>query len=366
MEPGFEELLTAFGLDPGDVGITPVGTGHIHDTYLVERSGPPLMLQRMNHHVFRDIPLLMRNLEIVTGHIADRNRQEGKNPAEHGILLIEADGGRSWIEDSESGYWRMFWYIENQVSYEVASTTRIAEEGGKGVAHFQEMLSDLEPGQIGESIPGFHDFGMRMEKFERSLQNGSRERLEQAAEMISYTRANADHVADLYKVSADGGVPLRLTHNDTKFNNMLFDASGKVTCLIDLDTVMPGYAWFDFGDAMRTSASRATEEETDLSKVGFRAEIFEAFARGYLGEAKFLTDQEADVLHRAPHAFAFMQGLRFLTDYLENDAYYKTGSPNHNLERTRNQYVLAGEILKQEEGLRSVIRSLRRQEDRPG
>lgn len=351
-------ILSAYGLDPGDVHLTPMGSGHIHDTYRVNRSGPSLVLQRMNNHVFRDIPLLMNNLEIITSHIADKNRKAGKNPAEHGILLIEAEGGRSWIEDEESGFWRMFWFIEDQVSYDIAEDGKLAYEGGKAIAHFQGMLEDLDPGRIGESIPGFHDFGMRVEKFDQAVKAASAERMNEAEEEILYTRNHVPHVDALYRSSASANIPVRLTHNDTKFNNMLFGPEGKVTCLIDLDTVMPGYCWYDFGDALRTCASLVSEEEQDLSRVGFRTGIFESFAKGFLEEAGFLTDDEISVLHRAPHAFAFMQGMRFLTDYLEGDVYYKTDRSDHNLHRTRNQFTLASELLALEEKLGGIIASL--------
>mgnify|MGYP001031530845 CR=1 FL=1 len=358
MEGDLSALLKAYGLDPGDVQLSPMGSGHIHDTYRVDRTGPTLVLQRMNNHVFRDIPLLMRNLEIISSHIADKNRRAGRSPAEHGILLIEAEGGRSWIGDDETGFWRMFWYIEDQASFEIAEDRTLAYEGGRGIAHFQGMLEDLDPWRIGESIPGFHDFGIRLEKFEQAVKKASSVRRDEATDEIRYTWDHVAHVEALYKTSAMENIPLRLTHNDTKFNNMLFGPSGQVTCLIDLDTVMPGYCWYDFGDALRTSASMVPEEERDLSGVGFRTDIFESFSKGYLEEAGFLTDDEISVLHRAPHAFAFMQGMRFLTDYLEGDVYYKTDRSGHNLDRTRNQYALASEMLSLEEKLGQIIAAL--------
>ncbi|MEX0987753.1 MAG: aminoglycoside phosphotransferase family protein [Bacteroidales bacterium] len=344
MDPLYSDLLTAFGLEPETASVSRIGRGHIHDTYLVERkgkSGPPLVLQKMNQYVFRDIGLLMKNIEQVTAHIAYKNRKAGKDPAKHGILLLEAEEGKSWIGNDDSGYWRMCWFIEDQVSFEVAENERIAFEGGKAIAHFQWMLADLEPERIGDTIPQFHDLATRNMDFEKSMAIAGKSRREKAADLIRFTKAHLPGVRELYTISEKGNFPVRLTHNDTKFNNILFNRKEKVTCMIDLDTVMKGYSWFDFGDALRTCASMAPEDEADTGKIGFRINIFEAFARGFLSEGRdYLTSDEISVLHRAPMAFAFMQGMRFLTDYLNGDVYYKTVSEDDNYRRTLAQYVL--------------------------
>lgn len=362
MEQVIEELLTAYGLDPASMKVMPLGQGHIHDTYLVEHRedpGPPLVLQKMNNYVFKDIPVLMKNMELVSEHIAFKNRKAGKDPAKHGILLLEAEEGKSYIGNDESGYWRMFWFIEDQVSYETAENEKIAFEGGKAIAHFQSMLTDLDPEKIGDSIPGFHSLETRRSQLKEAIANAAPDRRDKAAGMIALADKYLEQVMALYEVSRQKDVPERITHNDTKFNNILFSRDGTDTCMIDLDTVMKGYAWFDFADALRTCASLATEEETDMEKVGFDIDIFRAFAKGYLSEAQaFLTADEKELLHRAPMAFAYIQAIRFLADYLNGDVYYKTSRKDQNLTRTENQFILMESILEQQEEMQKIINDL--------
>jgi len=362
MEQLIEELLTSYGLDPAVLEVRPMGQGHIHDTYLVEHRddpGPPLMLQKMNNYVFRDIPVLMRNMELVSEHIAFKNRRAGKDPARNGILLLEAEGGRSYIGNDESGYWRMFWFIEDQKSYEIAENEKIAFEGGKAIAHFQSMLTDLDPGKIGDTIPEFHQLDARVQQLKQAIENAPADRLAEAGPMIGLAEKHLAPVAALYEASREGDVPVRITHNDTKFNNILFGQDDSVTCMIDLDTVMKGYAWFDFADALRTCASRTTEEESDMRRVGFNISIYRAFAKGYLSEAHmFLTDDEKALLHAAPMAFAYIQAIRFLADYLNGDVYYKTSRKDQNLTRTENQFTLMRSILDQQEEMKKIITEL--------
>ena len=339
-----------------------IGSGHIHDTYLVswkEREIPPLVLQRINTTVFRDVELLMQNLEILTSHIADKNRKAGLDPAQNGILLLEAEEGKSWVGNEDYGFWRMFWFIEDQCSFEFAADVKTAEEGGRAIGAFQKMLLDLNPELIGDTIPDFHNLNSRILQFESSLSSANSLRLQKAEQYIEDAQENFDRFVDIYEVSAREGFPVRLTHNDTKFNNILFSKTGKATCLIDLDTVMKGYSWVDFGDALRTSASTASEEEKDLEKIDFRLDIFESFAKGYLSEAgNFLLPGEIKILHRIPELFAFMQGLRFLTDYLSGDPYYKIHEPEQNLARAINQFKLAEAIREKESEMNKIIRRI--------
>ena len=362
MEQLIKELLTAYGFAPSSMKVTPIRQGRIHDSYLVEHidaPGPPLVLQKMNHHVFRDIPGLMKNMELVSEHIAFKNRKAGKDPARNGILLVEAEGGKSYVGNDESGYWRMFWFIEDQKSYEIASNENTAFEGGKAIAHFQAMLTDLDQERITDTIPGFHNLDTRVSQLKEAVARAPAERLKKAGALIGLAEKYVVPVAKLYAASREGDVPVRITHNDTKFNNILFSREDKVTCLIDLDTVMKGYAWFDFADALRTCASLATEEETDMEKIGFDIAIFRAFTKGYLSEAhRFLTNEEEALLHLAPMAFTYIQAIRFLTDYLDGDVYYTTGRKDQNLTRTANQFTLLQSILRQQEEMKRIVKDV--------
>ncbi|MCF8225356.1 MAG: aminoglycoside phosphotransferase family protein [Bacteroidales bacterium] len=359
MSNRLNDIIRSFGIDPSACNTGPLGKGHIHDTYLVDRcqEHPPLILQCMNHHVFKDIELLMRNMEVITSHIADKNRIAGIDPACSGIVLLETDEGKSWIGNSEEGYWRMFWYIEDQISYEVAPNPDVAYQGGLAIARFQGMLSDLDPDRIGDSIPRFHDLRMRIDQFMDALSTGVKKRKGVAADMIGLSEKYMHRAMEVYEFSDQGNVPVRLTHNDTKFNNILFHkSSGKSNCMIDLDTVMKGYSWFDIGDALRTCASVAPEDEPDTSKIDFRIEIFEGFTKGYLaGSSGFLTADERKLLHRAPAVFAYTQGLRFLTDYLNGDTYYKTEFETHNYQRARAQYTLMEKMIKRENEMADIV-----------
>ncbi len=360
MEQLIKELLTAYGFVPASMKVTPIPQGRIHDSYLVEHvdePGPPLVLQKMNHHVFRDIPGLMKNMELVSGHIAFKNRKAGKDPARNGILLVEAEGGKSYVGNDESGYWRMFWFIEDQKSYEIASNENIAFEGGKAIAHFQAMLTDLDLEKVGDTIPGFHNLDARVSQLKDAVARAPAERLRKAGSMIELAEMHLTPVAELYASSRDGEVPVRITHNDTKFNNILFSREGTATCMIDLDTVMKGYAWFDFADALRTCASQATEEETDMEKVGFDIAIFRAFTKGYLSEATlFLTKEEMALLPLAPMAFAYIQAIRFLSDYLDGDVYYTTTREDQNLTRAANQFTLMQSMLVRQEEMKRIVK----------
>ncbi|MCF8346255.1 MAG: aminoglycoside phosphotransferase family protein, partial [Bacteroidales bacterium] len=243
------------------------------------------------------------------------------------------------------------------VSYEVADNEMVAREGGKAIGGFQSMLTSLGMDGIADTIPGFHDLASRLQQFEAGLNGAVPDRLKEAGQLIQLTRKFAPAMLDLYTTSVAMKLPVRLSHNDVKFNNILFSKEGNATCLIDLDTVMKGYAWFDFGDALRTCASTAPEDEGDPENIGFRMDIFRAFAEGFLSEAKhYLTADEVSLLHRAPAVFAFMQGVRFLTDFLNRDVYYRTRSANHNLVRATAQFTLMQRMLEEEESMAEIIR----------
>jgi len=358
----FRILLKAFGMQPGGCEIEPLGQGHIHDTFAVCRKNPTqpaAILQKINTHVFPNVELLMHNMELVTGHIAARNRTRGKDPAANGIVLLETEDRKSWMDLGEAGCWRMFWMIGGQLTHNIATGPGIAREGGRAIGDFQLMLSDLDPYSIGDTIPGFHDFHGRLIQFENAIDRSEKLRLHQAEDLIHKVKDQQGAAERPFRLSIEKGIPLRLTHNDTKYNNILFSSDGTATCMIDLDTVMKGLCWYDFGDALRTCASNAPEDEQDPGKIAFSIAIFKSFAEGYLDAASpFITPDETDILHLAPGAFAYLQGVRFLTDFLAGDPYYKTGYPEHNLVRARSQYTLYERIAEVEEELKAIVEQL--------
>jgi hypothetical protein len=360
MKSELKYIITQFGFSPETCSIEPFGTGHIHDTYRVDhqREGePPLILQRMNHFVFKNIPLLMRNMELVTENIVQKNELAGLSAKENGIVLYHTPEGKSWVGDEDLGYWRMMYLIEDQIAFEIAEDADIAFGGGVAIAKFQSQLTDLDPEKMHDTIPEFLYLKGRLKQFVESLEGASQERLNKAGELIKIADEHARAAIEVYDISENGDVPVRITHNDTKFNNILYNKKRKVTCIIDLDTVMKGYAWYDFGDALRTCASKAAEDEPDVSKIGFDIDIFKGFAQGYLSVARdFLTKDEISLLHRAPGVFTYMQGIRFLTDYLNNDVYYKTSHKEHNFERARAQFALMKCQLNQQAMMEEIVK----------
>jgi hypothetical protein len=357
-----DELLISYGLDPKSISVSILGKGHIHDTYLLENiknESPPLILQGINTKVFRNVPLLMKNLELISAHIAYKNRKFGHNPAKRGIFLLEAEEGKSWIGSEESGYWRLFWYIQDQQTFDTAPNPEIAYEGGKAIGEFQAMLQDMNPEFIGDTIPNFHNLRLRYQQFEDSLSQSTEEKRAKAGELIDISKASYLKQVKILEECENYKIPMRLTHNDPKFNNILFDLQAKANCMIDLDTVMKGYTWFDFGDALRTCASSADEDEREIEKIVFRMDIFEGFTKGFLSEViAFLSNDEIKLLHRAPAYFTFMQGLRFLTDYLNGNIYYKVKEGEDNYYRTVGQYHLMKCMSDNEEAMAGIIETI--------
>ncbi|HKK64056.1 MAG TPA: phosphotransferase, partial [Bacteroidales bacterium] len=258
-----------------------------------------------------------------------------------------------------------YWYIEDQVVFDVVPDSDVAFEGGAAIGSFQGMLTDLDASLISDSIPGFHDLQFRIGQFREAMEHGDNERIEYSsslAEKIMHHQVDMLHV---YERSRLNNLPVRITHNDAKFNNILFHNSKsadnpgfKANCLIDLDTVMKGYAWFDFGDALRTAGSTASEDEKRLRAIDFRLDIFEGFTKGYFQKGRdFLTNDEVELMHRAPAVFAYNQSMRFLTDYMTNDKYYKTNSKDHNYHRAMAQFRLMEKILEKQQVMKKIVDS---------
>jgi hypothetical protein len=358
----FKELLISYGLIPDHYVVKNFGQGHIHETFLVDpinMESPPLILQRINTQVFKNVDMLMHNLELVCAHIAYKNRKSGLDPAKSGILLLEAEEGKSYIGSEKAGFWRMFWYIQKQQSFDIAPDTNIAYEGGRAISNFQSLLLDLGADLIKDTIPDFHNLRFRYSQFEEALGNAKKVKLEKASELIASSQMNFLRIVRILERSEEGNVPLRICHNDTKFNNILFNEEARATCMIDLDTVMKGYSWFDFGDALRTCASSADEEEKDLNNIELKMDVFKAFTEGYLSIAiGYLNKEEIDMLHLAPSYFSYMQGLRFLTDFLNGNFYYKTKFPDDNYFRAAAQYRLLEHMSKAENKMREIVQSI--------
>lgn len=341
----------------------PLGSGHIHDTFkveTVEKDKDDYIVQRLNSKVFKRIPELQENIERVTFHIRQKLASiPGSDPKRNCLTLIPAKDGRSWILDKNGDYWRIYIYITDHRSYDIVDSPDKAFEGGKAIGRFQAMLADLPGKPLHETIPFFHDIGKRLDTFNKTVSSDPVKRAGMVPEEIKFVLQRAEKMKIILQLGSEGRIPLRITHNDTKFNNVLLDKNDKALCLIDLDTVMPGYVHYDFGDAIRTAANTAAEDEADLSKVGVNIALYEAYAEGYLSEAgSTLNSCEKEYLAFAPQLITFEQGVRFLADYIDGDHYYKIHHEHHNLQRARAQFRLVKSMEEHYGRMQDIVRKL--------
>jgi hypothetical protein len=341
-------VLDHFRLASGPVKVTTYGEGHIHETFLVETQDhkPDYILQKINHSIFRDIPGMMSNIEIVIRHFKQKfNNFDGYNPDIESLTLIYTKSGQSFFRDDGGNFWRMYVFIPGTVTYQKMSDPALGFEAGKAIGQFQALLTDLKTELI-ETIPDFHNIDWRIRQYRQTKHENPAGRVSIVEDDSLFVEQRFDRMSAYYRSLKEKAV-VRATHNDTKLNNILFDTYNKALCLIDLDTVMPGYVHFDYGDALRTMANTALEDERDLSKVMFNFEVYHSFTRGYLQEAEgFLTPEELALLPYAPIYLTIIIGLRFLTDFINGDVYYRIHHPEHNLERARVQFKLVEEMEK--------------------
>ena len=324
--------------------IKPLGNGLINDTYIVRTtsdSDPDYVLQRINHHIFTDVEGLQRNIMAVTAHIRRKLEAEGADDIDRRVLTfipLRSDSSKTYFFDGES-YWRMMLFIPDAQTFG-AVTPEYSRFAGEAFGNFQAMLVDI-PETLTETIPDFHNMEFRLQQLREAIDADAAGRLEGVRDIADDLLRRAETMTAAERLHREGRLPKRICHCDTKVNNMMFDADGKVLCVIDLDTVMPSYVFSDYGDFLRTGANTGAEDDPDLSRVSFNMDIFRAFTEGYLKSAgKFLTDTEIEYLPYAATLFPYMQAVRFFADYLNGDTYYKIQYPDHNLVRTRAQIRL--------------------------
>lgn len=343
----------------------PYGTGHINDTFVIacrdEGGERRYALQRINHNVFKDPPGMMNNIIRVTSHIRNRLKaSEANDLARRVLTVVPTRTGKGYYQDAEGNYWRMYFFIEGVQTYDVLETLEQAYEAARAFGKFQSYLSDLPDPPLVETIPDFHNTPQRLQTFLSVLEEDPCSRARTAREEIGFIHQRAGICSVLLDLAALDKIPVRVTHNDTKINNVLFDSDKQEgICVIDLDTVMPGLSLYDFGDMVRTATCRAAEDERDLAKIHMDITFFEQLVRGYVREtADFLTKAEKEHLGFAGKLITFEQMIRFLTDYLAGDVYYKTHRPGHNLDRARTQMKLVQSIEEQEEQMNRLTEEL--------
>ena len=350
MEPNIVEIAARFRIDGRFIDAAAYGSGHINRTFVsrVQTGGGIVRFvhQQINHDIFKRPEDLMSNIERVTAHIREKYIAAGQDPARRVLTLVPALDGRSFHRTDDGEYWRTYLFVEDAHTRDVAGSPKHAYSAAKAFAEFQLMVSDLPGQRLHETILHFGDSGRRFDALVEAIEKDLAGRAAAARGEIDFALAREDIVPVLDDLLAQGRVPERIIHYDTKINNVLIDdRTGEGICVIDLDTVMPGMAMYDFGDMVRLGAATAAEDERDLSKVHLDLEMFESLTRGYLQTAAgFLTPTEIDHLAPSARLFTLTTGIRFLTDYLAGDVYYRTHRPGQNLDRCRTQFAMVREM----------------------
>ena len=343
----------------------PCKIGHINETYTATYAQGGVNVryihQKINRHVFKSPNEVMDNLMRVTTHIRSRLEAESVQDLTRRVLIVvPTRTGESYFVNADGDFWRTFVFVEGVRSFESVESSQQAFEAGKAFGAFQNYLSDLEGKRLFETIPHFHDTRHRFETLLQAIQRDRLNRAKNASTEIEFCRQQEPLVDVILKGLKSGEIPERVTHNDTKFNNVMMDRkTGESMCVVDLDTVMPGSVLYDFGDMVRTTTSPTLEDERDLSRVNMRMDIFQELAQGYLSTAgSFLTRAEKALLAFSGKLIAFTIGIRFLTDYLDGDHYFRIHRQGHNLDRARTQFKLVQSIIGQEEAMQRFVDQL--------
>jgi len=359
MERDIPSIAGNFRISGEIAEFNPVTIGHINDSYIIRMTGNDAgyFLQWVNSYIFKDIAGLMKNIEIVTRHIASKLNSSGSHDNFQVLELIPALDGKYYYRDQDNEYWRMYRNIPGTHVYDIVENETIAFEGGKAFGHFISDLADLPSSKLSETIPDFHNMESRLANFHNSVKADVASRKKNIENEIRFVEERTGQMLSIPRLIKEGRLPMRITHNDTKFNNILFNKDNKAMCIVDLDTVMPGCMLYDFGDAIRTGANTVCEDEKDLSLVDINLDIYQAYARGFIRETqKSLSKDEIDNLAFSARFMTYIIGLRFLTDYLDGDPYFRTNYPDHNLDRARVQFRLLEAMEQKAEAMEKIVR----------
>ncbi len=357
-----KEIISAFP-DYGEVvGYKPITAGHINDTYIVEyklENGSTVryLLQRINTNVFKMPVELMENVMGVTAHLRKKITENGGDPTRETLTVFPAKDGKNYYMANDGGCWRMYNFVEDTFSISELTNPGDFKNAAISFGNFQKLLADYPIETLYETIPNFHNTPSRFRDFLEALDKNLSGRKDEALPEIEFVLAREKDCGVIVELLENGQLPLRVTHNDTKLNNVLFDnTTKKGLCVVDLDTVMPGSSLYDFGDSIRFGANTAAEDEKDLSKVSLSLEYFEAYVEGYLESAgKSLTEKEIDLLPFSAKLLTLECGIRFLADFVNGDVYFKTEYPEHNLVRARTQFKLVEDIEAKFEQMQAIV-----------
>ncbi len=348
-----EKIAEVFSLKGDFTGYEKINNGHINSTYTLifeeNRKVKKYVLQKINTTVFKDPHKLMSNIVAVTSYIRKKNEELNIPWADRGTLtFLPCIDGKYYYIDEDNNCWRVYKFIDNVYTCNSIDSTEVFENAGVAFGDFQNILADFDGASLYETIENFHNTASRFNDLKKAVEENKSGRLDTVCEEIEFALAREEDTHKLVDMIEEGKLPLRVTHNDTKLNNILFDnVSDKGICIIDLDTVMPGLSLYDFGDSIRFGANTAAEDEKDVSKVSLNLELYEAYVKGYLSSAKnSLTDLEKELLPFGAKLMTYECGIRFLMDYLNGDVYFKTEYPEHNLVRCHTQFALVADMEK--------------------
>ncbi|MDR0661339.1 MAG: aminoglycoside phosphotransferase family protein [Prevotellaceae bacterium] len=357
MEESLKKVADQFAFEGEIKDVRPLGEGLINETFFVETTGgrPSYILQRKNKHIFTDVPAMMDNISKVIEHIKKKVITAGGDPLREALTITPTTDGKLYYKDDKNEYWAACLFIDDTLAYQCADTPGLAEQGGKGIGKFQAMLSDMnEP--LADILPGFHNIRYRFKQWDDVLQRDPVGRKLKVAKEVEEIEKRRDEMLAFWIMVEQGEIPIRVTHNDTKISNILFDKQGNVLCVIDLDTVLNSTCLNDYGDAIRSYANAGLEDDENLANVYLNLPIFEAYTKGYLSEAKsFLTPTEKEYLAFSAKYLTFEQILRFLMDYINGDTYYKIKNEKHNLVRTHAQLKLLQSMEDSYSDMRSIV-----------
>ncbi|MBR0208866.1 MAG: aminoglycoside phosphotransferase family protein [Oscillospiraceae bacterium] len=346
------EEIYRFPVDGRPVSCEEIRRGHVNTTYLITTDAPArYILQDVNTYAFPRTNIIMDNVAAISRHLAAKG---GEKPAM--ISYIDTLDGRRWYDDGRGGAWRLYRYVENSICVDRAECDGDFYECARAFGMFQNALSDFPAQELGETIERFHDTPERFRQLRDAVRENAAGRLDGVREELAFVLEREEKASRLQQMRDDGTLPTRVTHNDTKINNVLLSEDDRrAICVIDLDTVMPGLAAYDFGDAIRYGASTAAEDEKDLDKVSLDLHLFRVFTRGFLEACPSLTDAEIDSLPLGAWTMTVECGSRFLADYLKGDRYFAVDHPEHNLDRARTQFALAADMEKKWDEMRRIV-----------
>ena len=358
MKAKLQEIASRFALAAPIASIDSLGEGFINDTFIVRTEGeaPDYILQRKNKNIFPDVPAMMENISKVTEHIRRGVIAAGGDPMREVMTVVPTTDGALYHIDADGEYWAVSVFIADTIAYNKADSEALARKGGEGIGKFQAQLADFtEP--LAETIKGFHNIRHRFVQWDEAVARDAAGRVKELAEEVGWIESRREEMMAFWSKVEDGTIPTRVTHNDTKINNILFNKQGEVLCAIDLDTVMASTSLNDFGDAIRSYTNTGDEDDRDLSRVGMSLGMFAAYTDGYLSQrARQLNQAEIDHLAFSARYITYEQVLRFLMDYIDGDTYYKIKYPEHNLVRTHAQYKLLRSMEEQYDAMCEIVR----------